>query len=286
MIDREIIPTSFEEASAALSAGLQSCTTVTMQAGHFMLYYDTVEDQLLGCVPSFLSSPRHALLLKTMGGFPVESWKLGLRLLEALPASNKSILVLVNDWQYCPGDVDRSRFYTHHNQIPSEFSEALADGGRGAVRLLRPPKRLGARDTGPFFSEQGLRNQYKRQLEDLVEQGILPEGIVIEQEEGSLTCSIVDLLGRKEAIYCSNHGANCTAEVAELLRQAYMLSHCDVFINLFPAVCREFVISGTELSLRLFSLGIKHVINVALPATDIEQEADLWSMARMIVHRF
>ena len=59
--------------------------------------------------------------------------------------------------------------------------------------------------------------------------------MVIEQDESALTCSIVDLLGRKEAIYCSNHGANCTAEVAELLRQAYALSHCDAFINLFPS---------------------------------------------------
>ena len=32
----------------------------------------------------------------------------------------------------------------------------------------------------------------------------------------------------------SNHGANCTAEVAELLRQAYALSHSHAFINLFP----------------------------------------------------
>ena len=286
MIDREIMPISFEEASAVLSGVLQSCTMVTMQAGHFMLYYDTVEDQLLGCVPSFLPGPRHALLLKTMGGFPVESWKLGLKLLEALPCSGKNILILVNDWQYCPGDVDRSRFYAQYNDIPAEFTEALASREEVPVRLLKPPKRQGARNTGPFFSEQALRNEYRRQLEDLLEQGKLPEGMVIEQDEGALTCSIVDLLGRKEAIYCSNHGANCTAEVAELLRQAYSLSHCDAFINLFPAVCREFVLAGTELGLRLFSPGIKRVINLALPATDIEQEADLWSTARMTVHRF
>jgi hypothetical protein len=286
VIDREIMPTSFEEASAALSAAVQSCTTVAMQAGHFMLYYDTVEDQLLGCVASFLSSPRHALLLKSMGGFPVESWKLGLRLLSALPCADKSILVLVNDWQYCPGNVDRSRFYAHHGGLPAEYAEVLSNQGSSPVRLLTPAKRQGARDTGPFFSEQALRNQYRRQLEELIELGRLPEGLVLEQNEGALTCSMVDLLGRKEAIYCSNQGANCTAEVAELLQQAHTLSRCDVFINLFPAVCREYVLAGTELGLRLFSPGITRVINLALPATDIEQENDLWSTARLTIHRF
>lgn len=246
-----------------------------------MLYYDSVEDQVVPCIAPLLAAPRHAPLRRALGHFPVLSWREALRLLDDLPVKERFIFVLVNDWQYCPAGAQRAAFYDRYTKLPDVF-EAMLMSRRTSPRLLRPSK--SSTGAGLFFSEQALRNQYQRRIKRMIADGTLPPDVQVQKHDRGLTCSIDDLLGRHEEIFCAGKGANCTGEVAELVRQVSDLTRCDLFINLFPSVCREFVIAGTELSARLFSPTVRTVINVALPAAELSENDDLWEATRIAIH--
>jgi hypothetical protein len=282
MIIDESMPGSFLEARDVIRFALGTVRSLVLQAGHFMLYHDIVEDQLVPCVTPLLTGPRHEILRRSLGNFPVLSWQLALNLLDELPDVQAQALILVNDWQYCPPEADRSSFYRRYDQLPPVFRDPL-EARAGRVGLLEPDRDRTAATV--FFSELRLRNQYRKRFARMLKDQTLPEGVSILQEEEGVTCSLDDILGRREAIYCSAKGANCTMEVAELIRQVGERTGCTAFLNVFPGVCREYVMAGTELAFRLFPSTITEVINVALPATDIETETDFWRAGRIIHHR-
>ena len=281
MIRSEAHLTEYAEVVRIVTRAFSGVRSVAVQAGHFMLYYDTVEDVLLPCLASQLTGPRHGPLRRAMGHFPHLTWTLGLRLLDAMNAVDRWAVVLVNDWQYCPPDVDRTRFYEGFRALPEEYERQL-DDRTGRVRLLAPRGTHPGPSTGPFFSEQVLRNEYKRHLKRLIDNGQLPPEVRLEHDEAAVSCSIDDLLGRRERIYCSNRGVNCTAEVAELLYQVRTLTNCDAFLNIFPSACKEFVKAGTELSAKLFEARPRVVANMAVPSTDLESESDIWSRGALL----
>jgi hypothetical protein len=258
-------PTSYEELLDLVLQAASGAQTVVMQAGHFLLYYDTVEDQLLPCVSTELHSPRHKNLREHAGGFPLESWRMGLDLLSALPAANKRVMIVVNDWQYLPPDVDRRRFYESFQRLPAGYEEALAQRG-GAIQLLQPAKDSGTR---PYFGEMNLRNQYKRWAERAAKNGKMTPGVSVEEIEGKLVCTIPDNLGREVEIYCSGNTGNCATAHAQLLRSLHDETRFDAFINLYPKVCREFIEQGTSFAQKLFNINNFSTINVGLQTNNI-----------------
>jgi len=282
MIVRRTYPRSFAELLAGAQEAAGEARSVTIQAGHFLLYYDIVEDRLLPCISSELTSPRHDLLRREAGAFPTLSWALGLRLLDALGAPAKQVMIVVNDWQYLPKvGVDRHRFYESFKRLPAGYTEELQNYA-GRVTLLQPTRGTG---TAPFFGEMNLRNQYRKRVERMLESGGLPAEAIVEHHGDDVVCSLPDAVGRRHEVYCSNKTGDCAAEIAQMLLLARQATACDCFINLHPAVCREFVERGTELGEELLGNGIGNVLNVGLPTSDVRSEADLLSGCEVAWHQ-
>ena len=273
-------PTNFGELVSLVRESTPTPASVTIQAGHFLLYYDTVEDRILPCISSELDAPRHERLRREVGGFPAQTFRLGLNLLEAIGAPQNYLMVVVNDWQYIPKQVDRQRFYKARPNLPTEFRHLL-ETAPGPPTLLRAEK---SAKTGPFHGEMNLRNQYRKVVERMIASGTLPAGVGLESRGEDLVCNLTDAMGSRREVYCSNKTGDCAAEIAQMLRIARQKTACDLFINLYPAVCRSFVEAGTELGEDLLGNGIPTVINVGMPTHQVESPEDLLSECEATLH--
>lgn len=282
MIAKRSYPRSFETLATLVGEATKGAESVAMQAGHFLVYYDHTEDQLLPCVASEISGPRHEIIRNEVGHFPLLTWDMGVKLLAAVPAKRKHALVLVNDWQYLPSGVDRGRFYEKFNRLPQAYRRVLDQTG-DSVALLRPPRLRKALHTGDFFSEQTLRNQYGKHVKQLIAEKSLPPNAELLADGDSLSCNLVDAVGRRQEIYCAGKSENCTHEVAELLYSVHEITACDMFINIFPLVCKEYVEAGTELNYGLFQTHIGNVINIGMVATGAMSFDQLLDSAQVVV---
>lgn len=282
MIASRTHPRTVEELFKLVQDAAQGAKSVVMQAGHFLLYYDVVEDQLLPCISGELTSPRHELLRREAGEFPLLTWQLGLELLDSLQAASRQLIVLVNDWQYLPKNVDRRRFYDTFRRLPEGYNNLL-DRFEGRLQLLEPPQNTG---TYPFYSEMNLRNQYKKTVDRLIADDKLPPVAILERRTDEVVCSLPDAVGRTREVYCSNKTGDCAAEVAQMLGIAVSQADCDCFINIYPAVCRDFVELGTELGNDLLRNGLPNVINIGFPTNGVESRGDLLTSCEVTWHRF
>lgn len=287
MIHREVHPKSYQEACDLLISNLSGVEAAVLQAGHFLLYYDNVEDRVLPCIAAELNGPRHGPLRDAMGGFPDLSWDVGLRLLREMPLRERRALVLVNDWQYVPSAIGARSFYESHRAIPRNFSDKLASSAfEKPISLISPANRPGRTSSTPYFSERALRRDFERRIETLSKTGTLPSGVVLKRDGDRVSCSLTDVLGRHEEVYCSDEPAGCAHEVSELLAQVWEQTKAQAFLSIFPSVCRRFVEIGTEQSALLGLHQFRVVFNLALAATDVQEEHDLWRSAVLTVHRF
>jgi len=282
MIVSRTHPRTVEELFKLVQDAAQGAKSVVMQAGHFLLYYDVVEDQLLPCISGELTSPRHELLRREAGEFPLLTWQLGLELLNSLNMASLQIMVVVNDWQYLPKNVDRRRFYESFRHLPEGYNKALEHYG-DRLHLLEPPQGTG---TFPFYGEMNLRNQYRKSVERLITDGNLPADAILLQSSEEIVCSLPDSVGRTWEVYCSNKTGDCAGEIAQMLNLAVQQADCDCFINIYPAVCRDFVERGTELGNELLRNGIANVINIGFPTNGLETRDDLLPSCEVTWHRF
>ena len=283
MIVQRSYPRTREELFSLVRERTAGAKSVAVQAGHFLLYYDRTEDQLLPCVASELIGPRQEPIKKTAGLFPILTWELGVQLLNSISAKDKFIMVLVNDWQYVPKDVPRSRFYEQNPNIPTAFQSCLDTHGDD-IKLLTPTQKRSVKQTGELFSEHGLRKQYTKHVKQLIEKRELPANAELQANGEHLSCSLVDTLGRKQEVYCTGKSENCTHEVAELIFTVDALAQCDAFINLYPLVCKEYVETGTELSFELFKAPLEVVLNVGMSATGVTNIEDILASVAVTVH--
>ena len=275
-------PRSLDALKALVVRATDGAKSVVVQAGHFLVYYDTVEDVLLPCVAEELTSPRHEILRREAGRFPLLTWQMGLELLASVAAPERRVMVVVNDWQYVPKDVDRRRFYSGYEHLPAVYEQQLAVRGAG-TQLLTPPASAG---THPFFGEMNLRNQYGKRVEKLIREGRLPPGATTEIANGATVCLLSDAVGRHREVYCSNKTGDCAAEVAMMLQIARERCNCDCFVSLYPAVCRDFVESGTELGAALLGTGIPSVLNIGFPSSHVDDASQLIADCEASLHRF
>ena len=282
MISERSYPRTVEELAVLVQRAARTAESVVLQAGHFLLYYDTVEDRILPCIASEMGSPRHEILRREAGHFPSLSWALGLELVSRLGSPSKRAMIVVNDWQYIPKGVDRRRFYRDFGRLPQGFDEELVRWGAD-ISLLSPPRQSG---TAPFWGEMNLRNQYSRTVGHLVSTGKLPDHAVVEQRASGLVCSLVDAVGGKREVYCANKTGDCAAEIAQMLRMAKRLARCDCFVNLYPSVCREFVERGTELGQELLGNDVPSVLNVGLVSNGPDNVEEMMAGCEVAWHWF
>jgi len=271
---RRAYPRNVQELDVLVKDIVLPSDLVVMQSGHFLVYYDRTEDQLLPCISSELPGPRHNVIRDDIGEFPFLTWELATRLLSSTSARKKRALVLVNDWQYVPAGVDRARFYSSFNTLPRSYRAELEK--QRDIALLSPPRKRKGLLTGDFFSEQTLRNQYARHIRRVIACDELPADAELSRNGDVLSCSLVDAMGRRQEVYCSGKRENCTHEVAELLYSVHRMTGCNVFINFFPVICKEYVEAGTELCFGIFTNELRAVINIGMPATTVRTTQDLF----------
>ncbi len=256
--------------------------SVAIQAGHYLVYYDHTEDILLPCVREELKSPRHSVVMNSVGVFPFLTWKLALEMLGKLNCQRKGILTVVNDWQYVPKHVDRGRFYQDHARLFDSYKMELQQ--RNEVTLITQ-RDLGFKvKTGDWFSEVSIRNQYKRQISKLVKRNGLPAAAELAQNGDTHTCSLIDDVGTRHEIYCTGKRPSCTQEITELVRQICLEGEYQVFMNIYPLVCKEYVQAGTELCFEMNHLKSNIVVNIGIPSNSVSGISDLFANAETTVH--
>lgn len=277
-------PETQDELVVVLAKHAQSAESVAMQAGHFMLYYDRQSAELLPCVEEAMTASHLQEIGRAFSSFPILTWNLGLQLLSGLTAPNKFVLIVVNDWQYVPKDVDRALFYERSQGLPQSYKQALSQYSPH-VKLLQPgPVKTGL-STRPFFSEMNQRNQFRRHVEKMVRHGLLPPSAHVERTEQGIACSLPsDLLHAGRDFYCTGKSPDCAAQIAQMLFQVQQGTKCDCFVNLYPLACKTYVETGTALASDLFDVSIPCVINIGFPSSGIHSFADMVQNTEVSVH--
>ncbi len=282
---KTIFPDSIEELiqSVCQYAATAKPKSVAVQAGHFLLYYDHTEDQLLPCIRQELTGPRFDHVGETAGEFPLLTWQLGLELMDMLEAEQKSMLSVVNDWQYLPAEADRTDFYKNHPDLFASYQKLLDEHKK--IYLLTSKLLDKKTRTGVWFSEVSLRNQFNRIIAKKLKNGELKgEKYIIQKDNGNhLTCSLVDAIGQEQQIYCAGKRGNCTHELAEMNRQVLDLGKFDLFINFYPLVCKSYVQTGTDWAYELF-LDNQYTINIGMPSTSVYSKKDLLQNCEITFH--
>ena len=253
-----------------------------MQAGHFLLYYDSAKDEIVPCLKDEMREDDDARA-REYGQFPFLTWCFGLRALDALPQINKYVMIVINDWQFVPKHVNRSQFYERYWRLPKSYEREL-DRYEGRIKLLQPDPIKTGISTRPFFGEMNLRNFYRRNVDRLIKHGQLPPNASLRSEGKDVYCDFVDSAGNTREIYCSGYGGDCSAEIAQMLSFARKKTGCQTFINLYPGVCREFIQYGTSLAEDLFQAGFGTVLNVGFPSCNVNSEQDLLSECEATLH--
>lgn len=237
--------------------------SVAVQAGHFLVYYYNTEGIMLPCVRQELKSPAHSVKADSIGVFPFMTWRTGLELLKNMDCPKKAILTVVNDWQWLPKHVDRAGFY---QKYPYLFDSYLKELNKYNDVVLLTQNDLGYKvKTGVWFSEVSLRNQYKRQISKMVKRGALPENAELFENGHTESCSLDTAVDKRQEIYCTGKRPSCTQEIAELVRQICIVGKYEMFINIYPLVCKQYVQGGTELCISLMNSADINVINIGIP---------------------
>lgn len=104
-----------------------------------------------------------------MGYFPLTTWREGLSLIKYAKESEKEAkgIILVNDWQWVKKVEDgqdnpyKEKFYKDET-LPISYFEEIKKYGLGLDFLLPFKNQEGNIQNKFFFSEQRLRNQFKR----------------------------------------------------------------------------------------------------------------------------
>jgi hypothetical protein len=258
--------------------------SVVMQTGHFLLYQDDVTGNVLPSLSEYLGEPRHSQIRENYGRFPNLTWSLGLRLLAELPASDKRVLVIVNDWEYLSQLENRGKFYTQFTSLPPSYRDELFRY-RNDIKVLQPEETTGRASTGAFYSERDLRNRYQQHVARLIGEKRLPTGTVVKKIGESFYCSLPDAAGSLREAYCSGKTGDCAGEVAELIYDASSRMGAKCFINLYPLVCRKFVERGSELSVRLLGSTCSTIINIGFQSTGVRDFNDLLKSTEVSVHQ-
>lgn len=283
MIIGKYNPNNLDELIKIINKYTNCVESVSMQSGHFLVYYDNTEDRFIPVIAHELSSPRHQIIKEEIGYFPIISWEVGIKILKNINVKSKNILVLVNDWKYVNKGVDKWRFYKTYNKIPPYYIE-LINKSQDNINIIKPPSDCQNVYTGDFFSEQSLRNQFEIHVKNIFEnadgKSIIELNKIFTEVYGDNIKPIENIF---DYLFCKNK--MCISEVAQLIFIISKYFKHNMFLNIVPILCRDYVIKGTELSWSLFESKIDYVINIILNFQYIKTERDITKDMEVIVHK-
>ena len=145
---------------------------IGIQCGHFPLIHDEKEDKAIPAIFEDIEDEEQKNAVKLhpyMGYFPLTTWKFGVSLVKYAKERDKNpkIIILVNDWQWVKKVEDgqenpyKEKFYKQEILPVSYFKELKKN--KIGIDLIMPFKNQeGNIQNKFFFSEQRLRNRYKR----------------------------------------------------------------------------------------------------------------------------
>lgn len=145
---------------------------VCFQSGHFPLIHDEKNNVSVPAIFEEIEDEDQKNAVKNhpyMGYFPLATWKEGVSLLKYGIEKNKNCkqIILVNDWQWVKKAEDgqenlqKEKFYKEE-KLPKLYFEELKNNGLGVNIFLPFRNEEGNIQNKFFFSEQRLRNRYKR----------------------------------------------------------------------------------------------------------------------------
>ncbi len=231
---------------------------MVIQAGHFLLVSSADRPEAVPGVCQVMQEAGFPNdLCREAGLFPIATLRLGLRLIQTIPACSRALLLLVNDWQFLKGAPEkRERFYANNRQLISAYQEEFCRFGVAESVILPPPSRD---RTGVYFSEVDLRNRFKKSARNVRCEMSEAERKEVENQTG---------------LFCGR--PNCTGEVAELMKAVAGTAEGPVyFINIYPQSCQAHVNLGTGIAYRIFGLEELHVLNIGLPNMGLSSEEDI-----------
>ena len=281
MIFKKIFPDTVYDLLQIVSDYTKDCKSAAVQAGHFLVYYDHTENMLLPCVKDELKGPRFNYIGESVGQFPLLTWEIGIELISNLPLNRKSLLTVVNDWQYLPHEIDRMSFYKSYDKYFDSYNKLTPTSSE--ISFLSQSDLGMKTKTGVWFSEVSLRNQFNRTINKKIKREELDDKYIIEMNNNNLSCSLVDAVGKKQQIYCAGKRGNCTHELAELNRQVLAVGKYNVFINLYPLVCKNYIQTGTDWAYELF-LDNQITINIGMPSSFVKSKSDLLKNCEVTIH--
>ena len=282
MVIKREFPKTMEQLIQIVAKYTRKTDAVAVQAGHFLVYYDHTENLLLPCVKEeLLSSPRFSYINESVGQFPMLTWEAGVELVNSIPSAKKALLTIVNDWQYLPKDIDRMDFFRKYPQLFESYKKYL--NFKNGLSFLSPGQLGMKTETGVWFSEVSLRNQFNRKKTKKIKKNELHEKYIIERKNNQLSCSLMDTVGKKQQVYCAGKRGNCTHELAELNRQVLQMGNFDLLINFFPLVCKNYVQTGTDWAYELF-LDQNITINIGMVSTFVSKKNDLFENCEVTIH--
>ena len=268
--DHQITSESALEAFLMTLAAESRTSRTAVVAGHFMLAYSPLSDELVPMVWQDLSEPALQDFSKRMvGDFPMRTFQYGVDVWEASDGA-ADLVLLVNDHKFQSpsfqpalrnhlrgrGGALRRDFYRDHGStLPDSFSTHLTQRGLSASDLLRVAEHEGTTlpldGASIYTSEQVLRNRF----DDKTRARLLEDSAFSSDGRP----------GAKSQIYYSpSYAANqicltkdgscdCSGEVLELYRDLAAKGYERVVL-FSPDECSDPVNVGTEAGLYVLSL--------------------------------
>lgn len=180
---------------------------IILMAGHFALVFDDKKGKLVPGVFQDIDDKKKKKSVKEnpyMGYFPLETWKMGIRLAAFAKEKGKNVKVaiLANDWQWIPkaefGEKNtlRDDFYKN-SEFPKSFKKELEKNGLDESVMLPFKTQDGKINNKLFFSEQRLRKRFvnylaaKCDLNNQCAQEYVPFLNQLEKEKVNLLVSFI-----------------------------------------------------------------------------------------------
>ncbi len=209
---------------------------IAIIGGHFMLFYNKLNNELEPVIWQDLTNERHKEFAKqNAGNFPLRSFRYSVDLYKLFKHQNiqSGLVLLVNDHKFQSpnfqseitdyikghGGELRKNFYTK-NIIPHCYSEILKNEGISQKEILIDNTNLNREqeDLLPiiscYYSEQKLRNRF----DDFVKADLIHQGY-IRQEVVGKKINLYFQLAHKYNDFCltENGSCACSAEVIEFI---------------------------------------------------------------------
>jgi len=233
---------------------------VAIIGGHYMLFYDAVDDSLKPLIKENLTQQNHRDFAELFTGeFPESSFKVSLDLLNRFKLNNveSQLVFIVNDHkfqsknfqpninEYIKGRTGQLRKeYYSKNQIPKYYLSEMKKMNISTedvqnFHLKNKTKQDNLLKEGFFFSEQRLRNKFEKNLKDKLANA----GKIRKVENSGAVEIYYEGIANQDICLTENGGCGCSGEVMEFLYELSDSGYTDI-VFFVPYECVEAANNG------------------------------------------